>query len=94
MLKQSSKRRRTQKQIAAEKEAAVAKDLQIQAQMAQFEALQMKINMLEEQQKNGQAAANLMSQFMEAGLVKQGDDGDFVVHGSHGDRQFKPFSNN
>ena len=36
-----------------------------------------------------EAATNLLQQFMEAGLVQQSEDGSFVVHGSHGDREFK-----
>ena len=30
-----------------------------------------------------------MSKFIDSGLVEQKGDGAFVVHGSHGDREFK-----
>ena len=46
---------------------------------------------MENQVQNGKAASNLMSQFINAGLVQQTSDDSFIIHGSHGDRDFKAF---
>ena len=46
---------------------------------------------LQEQSETGKVAANLMSQFINSGLVHQTEDNEFTVHGSHGDKQFKAF---
>ena len=43
---------------------------------------------MEADHETGKIAADLMSQFIETGLVEQAEDGNFVVHGSHGDRKF------
>ena len=48
---------------------------------------------LREQQEMGKVASSLMSQFINAGLVKQNADDEFIIHGSQGDQQFKPFEN-
>ena len=69
MLKISSKRRRTMKQIQAEKEAAAQREAETQAKLAQFDDLQRELMTLQEQHETGKAASNLMSQFINAGLV-------------------------
>ena len=43
---------------------------------------------MEADHQTGKIAADLMSQFIETGLVEQAEDAEFVVHGSHGDRKF------
>ena len=47
--------------------------------------------MMEEQLEAGKVATNLMSKFIEAGLVRQTDEDEFTVHGSQGDQKFKTF---
>ena len=49
--------------------------------------------MMEEQRANGNAAASLVQQFVEAGFVQQDEDGSFIVPGDDEQRRFKPFGN-
>ena len=49
--------------------------------------------MMENDLQEGKAAASLMEQFMETGLVTQNDDGSFTIPGLSGEKTFKPFSN-
>ena len=48
---------------------------------------------MEAEAKNGIAAASLMSQFMNAGLVRQDDDESFVVAGDGSGSKFRPIDN-
>ena len=43
----------------------------------------MKVSMMESEREKGNAAADLISQFMDAGFVKQGNDGSFTVPGAN-----------
>ena len=61
MLKISSKRRRTLAQIRADKEAAAQKEADTQAKLSQFESMHQRLEQLELESKNGNAAASLMS---------------------------------
>ena len=88
MLKISSKRRRTQAQIKADKEAAEQKEVDAQNQQVQILQLQQELTQLRQDHETGKVAANLMNQFIENGLVQHNGDDSFVVHGSHGDREF------
>ena len=88
MLKISSKRRRTQAQIQADKEAAAQQETQQQAKDAEIHALQQQVMQLSEDAKTGQLATDMMSQFINTGLVEHTGEDEFVVHGSHGDKSF------
>lgn len=92
LLKVGSKRRRTKAQIKAEKEAEEAKQSEVNKKIARISQLEAQIDSLQNQANQGKAAADLMSQFMNAGLVQQTSDHSFLVHGSHGDRSFKAFT--
>ena len=91
MLQAGSKRRRTKKQIEEEKQEEILKRQQIEAKVANFDALQAKVAMLEENQRQGQAAADLVKQFLDAGVVEQDEDGGFAIAGDGNNRRFKPF---
>ena len=91
MLKMSSKRRRTQTQIKAEKEASAQKEMEAQTKLAELESLKLQVQQLQQENQTGKVAANLMSQFMEAGLVNQEDEGEFTVQPSQSPSKFKPF---
>ena len=91
MLKISSKRRRTQAQIKADKEDAANKESVAQAKEAEIAQLRQEMQQLQQDVQTGKVAANLMSQFIESGFVNQDEDGEFVVHGNGGDSKFKPF---
>ena len=70
LLQAGSKRRRTKKQIEEDKKAQLLKEQQSAAKIAQYDALKMKVSMLESEREKGNAAADLISQFMDAGFVK------------------------
>ena len=91
LLKAGSKRRRTKAQIKADKEAEAKQEAEAQARIARIAKLESDLNALETQANQGKAAADLMSQFINAGLVQQTSDDKFLVHGSHGDRSFQAF---
>ena len=91
MLKVGSKRRRTKAQIKAEKEEEEKQNAEQAQKLASINNLENRINQLEDQVQNGKAATNLMSQFINAGLVHQTGDESFTLHGSHGDRDFTTF---
>jgi hypothetical protein len=91
MLKVGSKRRRTKAQIMAEKEEEEKQNAEQVIKLASVNQLEDRINQLENQVQNGKAASSLMSQFINAGLVQQTSDDSFIIHGSHGDRDFKAF---
>ena len=86
MMKITSKRRRTQAQIKADKEAAEQKEAEAQNKQLQILQLQQELHQLRQDHETGKVAANLMNQFIENGLVQHNGDDSFVVHGSHGDR--------
>jgi len=45
--------------------------------------------LLQENAKTGELATDMMQQFMGAGLIEHQEGDEFIVHGSHGDKQFK-----
>ena len=60
LLQVGSKRRRTKQQIKDEKEAEKLKEQKIAAKLANYDVLQTKVKMMENDKENGDAAANLM----------------------------------
>ena len=61
MLKQSSKRRRTQAQIKAEKEADARREAETKARLAEVEQLKQQVMQLQQENQTGKIASNLMS---------------------------------
>ena len=59
-----------------------------QNQQLQILQLQQELHQLRQDHETGKVAANLMNQLIENGLVQHNGDDSFVVHGSHGDREF------
>lgn len=47
--------------------------------------------MMQEEKQRGDAAADLLGQFLDAGYVQQEKDGVFIVPGVSQARKFKPF---
>jgi hypothetical protein len=60
LLQKGSKRRRTKRQIEAEKEAAMQEEMQKQAKLAQFDVLQAKVQEMENVNVDGAAAISLL----------------------------------
>ena len=48
---------------------------------------------MQQENETGKVASSLMGQFIESGLVKQGEDGVFSLENSGGESKFKPFAN-
>ena len=91
LLKSESKRKRTKKQIADELEAEEKAKQQSKAKLSQYDVLQAKVKMMEDKKGEGEAALNLLSQFVATGFVTQDEDGNFSMPGVSGERKFKPF---
>ena len=62
------------------------------AKLDQYDALQAKVKIMEENKVNGEAALNLLDQFIKTGFVVQDEEGNFAVPGISGERKFKPFA--
>ena len=67
------------------------KEQQIAAKLENYEVLQQKVQMMEQEAQSGKLATSLLSQLIHAGLIEQTAEDQFTVHGSQGDQQFKPF---
>ena len=89
MLKAGSKRRRTKAEIQDDRDKEVQKRQNVQDRLDTIPLYVERVSLLEREVAEKESATNLLQQFMEAGLVQQSEDGSFVVHGSHGDREFK-----
>ena len=90
MLKESSKRRRTQAQIKADKEAAAQKDAEAMAKAAELEQLKQQVLQLQQENQTGKIASSLMSQFIESGLVQHNEGDEFTVQANGSPSKFKP----
>ena len=88
MLKTSSKRRRTMAEIKAEKEAKLKKEQEAAQKDIEIQVLQQQVLQLKEANKTGELATDMMQQFVGAGFVEYKEDGEFIVHSSHGEKQF------
>ena len=65
----------------------------MEEKLADYDLLQQKFDMLEQAKANGDAAASVLEQVINAGLVNQDDDGSFVVSGDGSKRKFRAFDN-
>ena len=54
--------------------------------------MKIKVQMMEESKSTGDAAAHLVQQFIDAGIVAQDEEGSFTVPGVSQDRKFQAFS--
>ena len=89
LLQAGSKRRRTKQQIADEKAIQEQEELRKAAKLAQYDLLEHKVREMEKNKSQGEAAVNLMSQFMEDGVVQQDEDGSFLIHDQSGVKRFR-----
>ena len=75
----------------AEKEAKEQEAQRSRAKLSQYDALKAKVDMMEQSKSQGDAALNLLDQFMKTGFVTQHDDGSFAIPGINVEKKFKPF---
>ena len=84
MLKVGSKRRRSKKQIAEEKEQAIRQEAATHQQLQELAALRAQVNHLQQEAVNGKAAASLISQMINAGHVQQDSESTIVLNVADG----------
>ena len=90
MLKMSSKRRRTQAEIKADKLAAQQKESITQTQQVEIEQLKQQLQQLQQENATGKIASSLMSQFIDSGLVHHDEGGEFIIKANDSPSKFKP----
>ena len=93
LLQIGSKRRRTKAQIEEEKQLKLEKEAMVEEKLADYDVLQQKFDILEQAKSNGDAAASVLEQVINAGFVNQENDGSFVVSGDGSKRKFRAFDN-
>ena len=84
MLKMSSKRRRTRKQIAAEKEAKANQDADLQAKLAFVAESEVKLAHYDQMAQNYEGAHAILTQLKDQGLI------DVDEHGNASPSKRKP----
>ena len=89
MLKVGTKRRRTVKQIRAEKEAQAEKDRILNEKLAMFDRMQEEVEQLKQQDRDREAASILLSKMINAGLVQQKDNNSILVNSQNGQQEIR-----
>ena len=75
-------------EIKADKEAKLKKEQDAAQKEIEIRVLQQQVQQLQEANKTGELATDMMQQFVGAGLIEHKEEGEFIVHGSNGDQQF------
>jgi len=88
MLKVGSKRRRTKAEIEDEKEEEALKQQKLEADLQELANLRSRIQEAEEQANTNKAAAELMSQMINAGHVQQDAQDQVVINAAAGIQRF------
>ena len=88
MLKTESKRRRTKQQIEEAKTSELDRENDMRTKMARLDQLQSEKEQAELAANNNLGAAKLMSDLINAGVVKQVSDSEFVAKGVNGEQSF------
>ena len=57
----------------------------------EYNTLQAKFKTMETEKSQGDAAIDLLRQFVATGFVTQEEDGSFTMPGVSGERKFKPY---
>ena len=76
--------------LKAEKEADARREAETKARLAEVEQLKQQVMQLQQENQTGKIASNLMSQFIESGLVQHEEGNEFTVHASGSPSKFKP----
>ena len=88
MLKVGSKRRRTKAEIDDEKEQEALKQQKLEVDLQELTNLRSRIQEAEEQANTNKAAAELMSQMINAGHVQQDAQDQVVINAAAGIQRF------
>ena len=88
MMKDDSKRKRTKQQIKNDEQAKLDEENANRARAAKIEELEYQLQQAEHDKDSNRGAAVLMSDLINAGVVKQTDQSSFVVQGREGELNF------
>ena len=88
MLKVGSKRRRTKAEIEDEKEQEALKQQKLESDLQELANLRGRIQEAEEQANTNKAAAELMSQMINAGHVQQDAQDQVMINAAAGIQRF------
>ena len=88
MMKDGSKRKRTKKQIKDDEEAKLEEETANRARAAKIEELEYQLQQAEHEAENNHGAAVLMSDLVNANIIKQKAENSYVVQGREGELAF------
>jgi len=88
MLKVGSKRRRTKREIEEEKEDEAGKQQKLESDMRELASLRGRVQQAEQQADSNKAAAELMSQMIQAGHLHQDANDQVVLNAEEGLQRF------
>ena len=87
LMKVDTKRKRTKKETAEDKQEEIAKEVQAAANIAELSRLREKIRKLESESKKGKQAASIVNQMVGAGMVIQDGEDSIILNGNEGAQQ-------
>ena len=79
MLKAGSKRRRTKQEIENEEQAKLDHENDVRSKMARLDQLEQQMAQVQQQADENRGAAVLMSDLVNAGVIKQKAENSYVV---------------
>ena len=88
MMKDGSKRKRTKKQIKDDEEVKLEEENANRARAAKIEELEYQLQLTQQQADNNKGAAVLMSDLVNANIIKQKAENSYVVQGQDGELNF------
>ena len=75
-------------EIKAEKEAKLQKEQAAAQKDIEIQVLQQQVLQLQELNKTGELATDMMQQFVSSGVVEHTGEDQFIVHSAQGDKEF------
>ena len=88
MMKDGSKRKRTKKQIKDDEQAKLDEENANRARAAKIEEQEYQLQLAEHEADNNKGAAVLMSDLVNASIIKQKAENSYVVQGREGELNF------
>ena len=88
MLKKESKRRRTRAEIEEEKQEETLKRQKLAEDMQELQSLRGRMREAEQQAMNNKGAAELLSQMINAGHVRQDSQNTIILNAQNGEHRF------
>ena len=87
LMKVGTKRKRTKKEIAEDKQEEIAKEVEATANIAELSRLKEKVRKLESESKKGKQATSIVNQMVGAGMVIQDGEDSIILNGNEGAQQ-------